>query len=980
MLVRMEGRGRPSYYNIGDEPGASGMIRRNSRSEAVPPYQRVRANSAPRVAASSPMSNLSALERGVHPTGSPIVGSPVASPNPLGTVLPPPPGLPAFGGVSPAQVPPQPTVESVLLHTVQQQQSQVAQLTSLVQTLVSRESTARTEKGKGVGDLSDITDSSNRAMEVDEGAPIRNPKAEAYVPKLPVIDGARMSKGRRSEIEGWADFFEQFLPWIALFDDRIPEELHRAIATETTVKQSALDKGQSVRSTRTFLYLKQAMQNFSRGVDIIRQVEKEQLGSPAGYECVRRLHQELSVGSRIEASTLRTEILQFKSSTPSDRPLDCFRNVQLEMSRFARLTQAFPDLALAEADKCMVILRNLDNDIKRYVLLHARIDSLDQLEAAIKFFDSNLKILNFSEKSSRKGEHANALHFEKNKEKGREKGKGGKEGKGKGDNKGKEKGKGDNKGKEKGKSGKEGKEKGKGGAAKDNGKGNSGNKGDNKDKEKEERLKNIKCYNCDQYGHYSNKCPKPKREKASAAPLLEPQVAAVSLEPQLFAVALECPVVALDIDDSGSDLSDEDWGAFVSAYESSWLDPEVALEGGEPVVVLGGSGVAPVELDDITVELAEPLEFSHRTPVELAEPIEFSHRTPVELAEPIEFFHRTPVELGCCREEGRCSHEHGMVAHETALASTQQHAMDWWLVDSGASAHIVNEETLQRLHVVSTSESASECISATGDSIGVRRSAVVRVPFVLVSGETVVTELQVLIAPVKFNLLSLGRLLGKSWSVEFLPRFKVQAGSYLLRSRWVTNCGWVMSRSVEGLSVAQSQSILRRACSVAASKSVVADPPIAPASQNGPPESGRQLQQQRGAGVAVGWEEPPGESGRDVVHQGGSRLRGFPGGGHRNLDDRHGEGQQGSPHPCGQGQSKGAARGGESHGSSCGTEGRRADHPEEEKEKAEKIAAEEAQWAKEAEEVQKKRKKVPEPTGARRCQSPRGAGRCQSPR
>ena len=891
------------------------MIRRNSRSNVAPPYQRPRASSVPRVAALSPMSNLSALERGMHPTGSPIVGSPVATPNPLGSVMPPPPGLPGFVEASPVQVPPQPTVESVLLHTVQQQQNQVAQLTSLVQTLVSRESTARAEKGKGVGELSDITDSTNRAMEVDEGgAPIRNPKAEAYVPKLPAIDGTRMSKGRRSEIEGWADFLEQFLPWIALFDDRIPEELHRAMVAEAVIKQSVLDKGQSVRSTRTFLYLKQALQNFPRGIDIVKQVEKEQLGSPAGYECVRRLHQELSVGSRIEASTLRTEILQFKTTTPGNRPLDCFRNVQLEMSRYGRLTGSFPDLALTEADKCMVALQNLDSDIKRYVLLHARIDSLDQLETAIKFFDSNLKILQFSEKSSRKGEHANALSFEKNK--------------GKWDNKGKDKGKGDTKGKEKGKegkgkgdkgkegkSGKEGKDKGKGGAAKDKGKGNPGNKGDNKDKEKEERLKNIKCYNCDQYGHYSNKCPKPKREKASAATLLEPQVAAVSLEPQLFAVALECPVVALDSEDSCSDLSEDDWGDFVSAYESSWLDPEVALEGGEPVVVLGDSGVAPVELEDI--------------PVELAEPLEFSHGIPVELAEPIEFFHGIPVELGCHHEESCRSHEHGMVAHETALASTQQHAMDWWLVDSGASAHIVNEETLQRLHVVSISDSASECISATGDSIGVRRSAVVRVPFVLVSGETVVTELQVLIAPVKFNLLSLGRLLGKSWSVEFSPSFRVQAGSYFLRSRWVTNCGWVMSRSVECLSVAQSQSSLRRDCSIAASKSVVADPPVARASQNGSQESGRQLQQQRGAGVAVGWEEPPGEGGRDVVNQGGSRLRGFPCGGHRNLDDRDREGQQRHPRPGGRCQGEGTARGGEGQGNSCSAEGRRADHQEE---------------------------------------------------
>ena len=83
----------------------------------------------------------------MHPTGSPVVGSPAASPNPLGGVLPPPPGLPEFGGVSPVQAPPQPTVESFLLHTVQQQQNQVAQLTALVQTLVSREP-AVVQKGR----------------------------------------------------------------------------------------------------------------------------------------------------------------------------------------------------------------------------------------------------------------------------------------------------------------------------------------------------------------------------------------------------------------------------------------------------------------------------------------------------------------------------------------------------------------------------------------------------------------------------------------------------------------------------------------------------------------------------------------------------------------------------------------------------------------------------------------------------------------
>ncbi|CAE7685156.1 GIP [Symbiodinium sp. CCMP2592] len=411
-------------------------------------------------------------------------------------------------------------------------------------------------------------------------------------------------------------------------------------------------------------------------------------------------------------------------------------------------------------------------------------------------------------------DHANALTFG-DKGKGK-KGDKGKEEKGKGKDKGKDNKKGNEKGKEeKGKGGKDkGKDKGKTAAAKD-GKQGSGNDKD-KEKEKAERLKNVKCYNCDQFGHYSNKCPKPKRERASAAALLEPQVAAASLEPQIFAAAvdLSCPVVELDEDDC-SDFSQEDWEEFVASYECAWSEP-VVLEGGEPVALEGS--MLHVALENFpcdnpnraTVELAESRGVPNRTTVELAESHQVPDRTTVELAESTELSleagrfvadFQNVVEHDMLHVVGRS--DHGMVAHETAAASQQHDTMDWWLVDSGASAHIINEDTLSRVHVVSHSESASECVSATGDSIGVRRSAVVRVPFVLVSGETVVTELQVLVAPVKFNLLSLGRLLGKSWVVDFLPSFKVEAAGYVLRTRWVSNCGWVFSSAVElDLSVA----------------------------------------------------------------------------------------------------------------------------------------------------------------------------------
>ena len=70
----------------------------------------------------------------------------------------------------------------------------------------------------------------------------------------------------------------------------------------------------------------------------------------------------------------------------------------MEVAKFARLIGRFPDLKLTESDCCMVVLGNLGVEVKRYILLHAKIDSMAALEEAIKFFyDSNLKILQFAD-------------------------------------------------------------------------------------------------------------------------------------------------------------------------------------------------------------------------------------------------------------------------------------------------------------------------------------------------------------------------------------------------------------------------------------------------------------------------------------------------------------------------------------------------------------------------------------------------------
>ena len=147
------------------------------------------------------------------------------------------------------------------------------------------------------------------------------------------------------------------------------------------------------------------------------------------------------------------------------------------------------------------------------------------------------------------------------------------------------------------------------------------------------------------------------------------------------------------------------------------------------------------------------------------------------------------VDMDMCAAVARSKHSH------TDIAGAASDAM-WWLVDSGASTHLINEETLQGVRVVSQTEHAGvDCVTATGASVGIRKSAVVQVEFRLgdPEGQTVLVELEVLVAPVRFNLLSLGRLLDRSWDVQFVPEFRVKAAKFSFLTRWKQNCGWLLS-------------------------------------------------------------------------------------------------------------------------------------------------------------------------------------------
>ena len=55
-----------------------------------------------------------------------------------------------------------------------------------------------------------------------------SPKRRVSVACL-ILDGSKMTRGRKAEIEAWVEYLEIFLPWLALFDDRIPGEISRTL-------------------------------------------------------------------------------------------------------------------------------------------------------------------------------------------------------------------------------------------------------------------------------------------------------------------------------------------------------------------------------------------------------------------------------------------------------------------------------------------------------------------------------------------------------------------------------------------------------------------------------------------------------------------------------------------------------------------------------------------------------------------------------
>ena len=332
-------------------------------------------------------------------------------------------------------------------------------------------------------------------MEVDSG--VRNKRAEGYIPQLPQLNYASMTS-RHAEIRVWTAYRDELTSWLCLLDDRYATELQEAMSSSVEVSQVKLEAGKAAQPTKLWFLLRQSMSKFQRGQDLVHLIEVKQMGASAGYELWRSLNNELSVRSRVEGQALREQALGLVPPKHLKRPLDVARWYTTELLKFeAQVKHRFPELLIGEQEGVLCLMKHLDSETKRYLLLHHSTRSMSELMTGLQFYDEQLRVMDFQREGA--SGYANAF-------------KGGKGGKGDRDksNKGSKGNKG-NKG-EKGEKGqKGGKAKGK------DRKGDRSGKGDRARSKSREAKKTDVCRNCGKTGHWARDCWAPSKDKAAAA-------------------------------------------------------------------------------------------------------------------------------------------------------------------------------------------------------------------------------------------------------------------------------------------------------------------------------------------------------------------------------------------------------------------------------------------------------------------------------
>ena len=133
----------------------------------------------------------------------------------------------------------------------------------------------------------------------------------------------------------------------------------------------------------------------------ISRVARDQVSN--GYELLRQMTAEYSLQSRSEALSLRTSLVsrtfQIKSSDGGNSQVaDVIRKIDYEAARYARLLATLPPsvdatgLGMPEADLLLLLLKNLPEQVRSFVLHHATGESYMAYRNAARHYEERQRL------------------------------------------------------------------------------------------------------------------------------------------------------------------------------------------------------------------------------------------------------------------------------------------------------------------------------------------------------------------------------------------------------------------------------------------------------------------------------------------------------------------------------------------------------------------------------------------------------------
>ena len=317
-------------------------------------------------------------------------------------------------------------------------------------------------------------------------------------------------KSRHAELLGYRSWLEAFLSWLGLMSSVFSLEVKEALQCGLVIEKSQLNAEQQVRGLRLLSFLRQCFSGYTKVEGILNHyINTTAEGESLGFEGFRRVHLELSLQSRAEVLSFRENVLKFRSRSHTLQEL--IREVDVELHQFEMLlgdwcmpgvdqrsqSLARKALEIPEADRTMVLLRSLPDQVRMHVTLHHRekMEQYESLKHCLLEYDLSTRVY---------GDVTGKISALKGKDKGN--GKDG--GKGKSKEKGDSKGKGKQKGKPRSQS-REGKGKGDKKGDKGKGKGTEGDKGRTGTPRGSSPAPVRKglCYRCGKSGHFAKECP-----------------------------------------------------------------------------------------------------------------------------------------------------------------------------------------------------------------------------------------------------------------------------------------------------------------------------------------------------------------------------------------------------------------------------------------------------------------------------------------